>query len=157
MLRGAYHVASASELIKRQIKSLRSGSVSSEQIRLSATDNMQTLMIQALQTERQTVKAPIILDCHAVIDKGEHLEFVPISVFEEIGVSMVIHLVVNPSVIWFRRRDDHSRVRPEISVDRLKYHQNRSIAHARKISAAIQAEYVETNGSDLYDLLKIKG
>jgi len=154
--RDSYHVVTASELIKRQINSRDSLSVSSEQMRLSATNDMQALLIEALEIERQTAQFPIILDCHAVIDKGDHLDPVPINVFEQIGVLRVIHLVVSPSEICSRRRNDNFRIRPEISVEQLADHQNRSVAHARAISLAIQAEYVETNGSDLCELLKMK-
>lgn len=153
--RYSFHVVTASELIKRQIKSRESLSVSSEQMRLSATNDMQALLIEAVIIERQTAKFPIILDCHAVIDKGDYLDPVPTDVFEKIGVLRVIHLVVSPSEIWSRRRGDNSRTRPEINVERLAQHQNSSIAHARAISLAIQAEYVETNGSDLNELLKM--
>lgn len=155
--RHSYHVVIASELIKRQIKSRDSLSVSSEQMRLSATNDMQALLIEAIKSEQQKAISPIILDCHAVIDKGDHLDPVPINVFGKIGVLRVIHLVVSPSEIWSRRRDDKSRTRPEISVEQLADHQNRSIAHARAISLAIQAEYFETNGSDLYELLNMRG
>ena len=154
--RHSFHVVTASELIKRQIKSRESLSVSSEQMRLSATNDMQALLIEAVIIERQTAKFPIILDCHAVIDKGDYLDLVPTDVFEKIGVLRVIHLVVSPGEIWSRRRGDISRTRPEINVEQLADHQNRSVAHARAISLAIQAEYFETNGSDLCELLNIK-
>lgn len=154
-LRRSYHVVTASELIKRQITSRSSLSASPEQMRLSVTDDMQALLIEALKIERQTAKSPIILDCHAVIDKGDHLDPVPITVFEKVGVARVIHLVVSPSDIWSRRRGDNSRTRPEISIEQLADHQNRSVAHARAISMAIQAEYVETDGSDLCKLLEV--
>jgi len=156
-LRRSYHVVTASELIKRQINSRDSSSVSSEQMRLSATNDMQALLMEAVKIEQKTAESPIILDCHAVIDKGDHLDPVPISVFEKIGVLRVIHLVVSPAEIWSRRRDDNSRTRPVISVEQLANHQNRSVAHARAISRAIHVEYVETDGSDLGELLNIKG
>jgi adenylate kinase len=154
--RHSYHVVTASELIKGQIKSRDSLIISSEQMRLSPTSDMQALLIEGVSIERQTAKSPIVLDCHAIVDKGDHLDPVPINVFGKIGVLRVIHLVVSPSEIWSRRRDDNSRTRPEISVEQIADHQNRSVAHARAISLAIQAEYFETNGSDLCELLKMK-
>lgn len=95
--RYSFHVVTASELIKRQIKSRESLSVSSEQMRLSATNDMQALLIEAVIIERQTAKFPIILDCYAVIDKGDYLDPVPTDVFEKIGVLRVIHLVFAPA------------------------------------------------------------
>lgn len=154
-LRCSYHVVTASELIKRQINNRDSMSISSEQMRLSATNDMQALLVESLKIERQTAKFPIILDCHGMIDKGDHLDPVPISVFEDIGVLRIIHLVVSPGEIWSRRRDDNFRIRPEISIEQLAYHQSRSVAHARAISSVIEAEYVETDGSDFYELLKM--
>lgn len=156
-LQQAYHVVSASELIKQQINRQSSIEVSSEQMRISATRDMQELLMEAVKLEKQYTTLPIILDCHALIDKGDHIDTVPVYVFEKIGISQIIHLVVSPRDIWSRRKDDKTRTRPEISVEELADHQNKSIAHARAISMAIKASYVETDGLDLHVLLDIQG
>lgn len=153
-LKGSYHVVSASELIKKQILRQNTEAMSSEQLRLSTTAHMQAILIEAVKFERETAQYPLILDCHAVIDKGDRLDPIPIDVFKQIGVSRIIHLVVDPNDIWSRRSGDKSRTRPDISIGRLTKHQNASLSHAHAISVAVQAIYVETDGSDFIELLR---
>ena len=149
----SYHVVSASELIKKQVRRRNTAAMSSEQMRLSATEDMQAILIEAMKFEMEIAQNPIILDCHAVIDKGDKLDPVPIDVFKKIRVSGIIHLVVNPVDIWSRRSGDEARDRPEVSIEQLTLHQNMSVKHARAISVALQTSYTETDGSDLIELL----
>jgi adenylate kinase len=104
---------------------------------LSTTDlhESQQLLVDGLRGLLPTISASLlIIDGHALIDNNEDDPYlVPLEVFDSLAPDGLVHIESPPDAIAERRRSDHSRVRPERSIEELTHHQELSAARTLQI------------------------
>lgn len=145
-----FYATTASSIIRGVLSSETGCQWTSEDMRLASTDKMQAALLRGKShIIRSASSCPVVLDCHAVIDKDDNLEPVPTSIFEALGVTGIAHLVIDPFALASRRADDHERVRPVRTPKQLEAHQNTSLAHARSIAQALSVPCTEVDGTSL--------
>lgn len=130
----SFRHAQASSLIKDQLALETSEGATSEELRVGNTDDNQRLLISAFRRMAAESEDRIILDAHAIIDKGTHIDKVEIDVFVRMGFDILIVLVAAPDVIARQRSHDCERIRPQLSADEIMEHQNLSNEHAIRIA-----------------------
>ena len=122
----------ASSLI-REGRNAVSSTVTQDQLRLTDIDENQRFLIDGFHLAARSKSGLIVLDAHTVIEKGDELAPIKADVFRAIGISSMIFLEDDPTVIAERRRDDANRIRPLATVDRLAQIQKAALEHADAI------------------------
>ena len=139
---------SASQLIRDARNANHDANQGSEIARLANTEDMQTVLVAAMREFRSEHSGIVVLDAHVVIDKDTRLDRIAPEVFNDLGVSRIVHLVVEPELIAERRGRDMGRSRPVRSLSELEIQQNISRDHARHVAKTIGVDYLEVDGGE---------
>ena len=114
-------------------------------LRHANLDENQRLLIQGFALKRDEFAQLIIMDGHVVIDADDKFQKVAISVFEDLGIRMMVHLESDPALIVINRSQDLARSRPVHSVEVLSQHQQISRQYAEEVAARLDIEFVEVD------------
>ncbi|MEQ6249885.1 AAA family ATPase [Sulfitobacter sp. HNIBRBA3233] len=124
----------ASNLIKDELSLVRQQTHSSEDLRIGAVLDNQTLLIRAFKRHTAGQNGLVILDGHTVVDTGSGLLNIPASVFGEMNVQAILFLQDDPEAIQSRRAADTSRVRPVRTAEEIQSHQQAALLSAADIA-----------------------
>lgn len=112
-------------------------------------DDNQRLLIKGFMAARDRTVETVLFDGHVVIDGPEGLMDVPVSVFQALGICLMVHLEADPVVIKRNREHDQRRARPLIDTEALQEQQRRSRRHATSIAQALNVECLVLQAKDL--------
>jgi adenylate kinase len=127
----------ASALIKEARHASGGATPTQDQLRLLDIDENQKLLVRGFTLKTSTSTGLIVLDSHTVIERDNELSRIDARVFGAIGIDRMIFLADDPEAIIHRRRNDATRKRAVLSVDRLRTIQEEAQAHAVTICRAI--------------------
>ncbi len=111
-------------------------------------DDNQKLLIEGFMAARDRTAETVIFDGHAVIDGPNGLAEIPISVFDALGIRLMVHLEADLVTIQRNRGNDPSRSRPALDIQTLREHQSRSRRHAITIAQALNVECLVLHNED---------
>lgn len=111
--------------------------LSRDALRQFDLDENQRLLVEGFVAVRDGSANTVIFDGHAVIDGPDGLATIPFSVFEALGICLMVHLEADPVAIQRNRNQDHERTRPSLDPELLQDHQNQSRQHAKAIAQAL--------------------
>lgn len=132
---------SASDLIKEQITREEGIERSSEALRSVSIPGNQIRLVESYRARASNISGHIVLDCHTIIDTPSGLEDIPASIFEAIGITDLLFLVVDPTEISKRRSRDTFRSRPYRTVCELAEQQKIALHVAREISGVLDIPF----------------
>lgn len=138
---------SASALLKDAVSA-----VSTEALRTAPATTItsnQHQLLTAFQAYRQEIPdQDIIFDGHSVIDNGQELVCVPVSIFEKIGPDSIIFLNETPEIIFNRRQKDIDRTRPHRTLEQIANYQRIALGQAKLYGQKLAIPFTIMNATD---------
>lgn len=112
----------------------------------------QRLLIEGFSLDRDPLVRIVIMDGHVIVEGSDGIQKVPASVFERLGISLIVHLEADPVLISQNRTYDTMRARPEHSVETLFRHQEISREQALVIASKLSIECLQVTHDDVIAL-----
>jgi len=125
-----------------------------DMLRHSDIAENQALLVAGFHIMRNPKVPLVILDGHVCIATANGLEDIPSSVFEELCVSIMVHLEADPECIQLNRSSDEGRNRPVLDAATLRQHQDHSRAHAESIAADLGIPFYIAKHEGMQELSK---
>jgi len=140
----------ASDLIKQ---GKESSAVTSENLRQLSNErflsNQDILLMEYKRELARTLNGVVIFDGHLVIDTGEEIVETPISVIDQLNLSLLVHLCEAPEIIVERRKSDTGRERPVRTSDEIKIQQRHSLNIGKQYADTLAIPFTEIQSGDI--------
>jgi adenylate kinase len=120
-----------------------------DRIRNADLDENQRLLIQGFALARNPEARVVIMDGHVVIDSADGIQEIPTTVFEHVGITLMVHLEADPILISQNRARDNARNRPVYTAQVLSALQERSRKRAIEVASTLAVEYVGIRHEDV--------
>jgi adenylate kinase len=113
----------ASDLIKKA-----QGELSYKRLNSIKIENNQKILCQEFEKFRKINSTKkIVIELHNLIEKPDGYEIIEPSVFASLHLTDATFLHLNPAKILFQRTNDHSKKRPEATVNEIDFLQDISM------------------------------
>jgi len=119
--------AQASRLLREAKAATSRAVVTSEDLRTGKVLDNQQLLIGAFAPFHLQGASPVIFDGHCLVDSGDRLIEIPVSVIGALSVSGIVFVRSDAAAIAERRRNDLTRVRPLRLPEEISLHQERAV------------------------------
>ena len=119
----------ASSLILREKQLFEENPEQREQLRLGNLEENQELLVAGIRRLESDNLDLLLLDCHVLIHGANGIERLRANVFERCGLRGFVFLYDDAEAIRLRRKNDTSRIRPNLSSEQIERHQQIALRH----------------------------
>ena len=141
------------------IKEAMNQSVTSEALRSSSSsniyDNQEKLIAEYWKNIKNKSIEIVVFDGHCLIDNGQELVQIPLSVVDRLKLCHLIFVDDNPETIYQRRKEDNSRDRPVSTVNELQQLQNRALLVCEHYHLELKIPLLVISASDENALMRL--